>query len=384
MQQTKQKILVISHEATLTGAPILLLNLLQCLYNYFEFTIVLKRGGDVEKEFEQLGKTYILKHTNYSKEQNIFIKIFDRIIYFFKQIQIIIPYLQCNVVLSNTVCNGRLLKRFSIFRKPILLYVHELESMIQYFNKYKDAQFSLRLAQVIFYPSIAVQNNLIQQHKVAIDKTSHLPYYFPKENFKHFANEKLFYRKFFLEQYSIPQQAFLVVGMGMVSERKGTHHFIEVALETTQLNPNIYFVWVGDFNQENYAQHIKNKFFDNHASKQIIFTGKLPYSTTNLLPFDLFFLSSIEDPYPLVVLEAAYQNVPTICYNNSGGIVEFIGSEYGFAIEKLSIQQTTKKVLEIAQQPFLLKEISKKLKERVITLHSNQDLIQSTFMNSLL
>lgn len=383
MQQTKQKILVISHEATLTGAPILLLNLLQCLQNHFQFTIVLKRGGDLEKNFKQFGTTYLLKHKNYSNETNILKKIYDRIIYFFKQLQIIIPYLQCNVVLSNTVCNGRLLKRFSVVGKPILLYVHELESMIQYFNEFKDSEFSLKLAQVIFYPSNAVQNNLIQQHKVEFSKTTFLPYYFPKEIFDHSSNEKLFYRKKFLEQYSIPEQAFLVVGMGMVSERKGTQHFIDVASEAIQLNSNIYFVWIGDFNQDSYAQNIKSKFFDNTKNKQVIFTGKLPYASTNLLAFDLFFLSSIEDPYPLVVLEAAYQNVPTICYNNSGGIVEFIGSEYGFAIEKLSIQQTTKKIIEIAQQPFLLKEISKKIKERVITLHSNQDLIQSTFMSSL-
>lgn len=373
MQHLKKNILIFGHEASLTGAPILLLNLIGCLKDQHNFKIVLKRGGDLEAQFSSIANTIILKHKNYSVEKNFVKKVIDRLVYFFKQMSLVFLYLKADVIFSNTVCNGRLLNRFKIFQKPVFTYVHELESMLQYFDQWKDTSYSLKLASKIFYPSNAVQNNLIKNHQVSINKTAYLPYYFPHQNFEFDFNDKLKHRKVFLQQWSIPDDAFLVVGMGMVSERKGTNHFIEVAKQVIQKSTNIYFIWVGDFSDEDFAQQIKNDFFENRELPNIIFTGKLPYSTNNLLPFDLFFLSSVEDPYPLVVLEAAFQYVPTLCFEDSGGITEFIEKDFGFNIANKSESETAKTIIEISQNAQHLKDLSLKVRNRVLLLHSNKE-----------
>ena len=370
--QNKKTILFISHEASLTGAPILLLNLINCLKNDFNILIVLKRGGDIENLFLNTATTYILKHKNYSSEKNIFKKVIDRVVYFFKQLSIIIPYYKADIIFSNTVCNGRLLKRFNFFMKPIVTYVHELESMLQYFNQWNDTKYSLELSSKILFPSNAVQENLIKQHQIQKSKTAYLPYYFPHQNFEFDFKDKPQHRKVFLQQWSIPEDSFLVVGMGMVSERKGTNHFIEVAKQVIEKSTKIYFIWIGDFSDELSTQIIKKDFYNKSDSPNILFTGKLPYSTQNLLPFDLFFLSSVEDPYPLVVLEAAYQYVPSICYENSGGITEFVSKEFGFNIANNNVEETAKTIVEISHNKPHLTDLSLKVRDRVLNLHSNK------------
>ena len=119
-----------------------------------------------------------------------------------------------------------------------------------------------------------------------------------------------------------------------------------------------------------------------HSKKypnRLVFTGKLPYATTNLLPFDLFFLSSKEDPYPLVVLEAALQNVPSLCYEKSGGIVEFIGYDAGFIIDSLESNVISNKIIEILKDDEQLTSIALRCKEKVLELHSNANNISNQF-----
>ena len=55
------KILFISHDASRTGAPILLLRLIEQIkiYSDFEILILLKNCGELKEDFERLGKTFV-------------------------------------------------------------------------------------------------------------------------------------------------------------------------------------------------------------------------------------------------------------------------------------------------------------------------------------
>jgi glycosyltransferase involved in cell wall biosynthesis len=45
---------------------------------------------------------------------------------------------------------------------------------------------------------------------------------------------------------------------------------------------------------------------------------------------DVFALTSREDPFPLVMLEAAARRLPIVCFEASGGGPEFVGNERGY------------------------------------------------------
>ncbi len=67
------KVCVIIHEASATGAPILLLNLLHFLKKErgCQFYIILLRGGVLEHSFKDLGDVIIIKPADYSNKKNI-------------------------------------------------------------------------------------------------------------------------------------------------------------------------------------------------------------------------------------------------------------------------------------------------------------------------
>jgi glycosyltransferase involved in cell wall biosynthesis len=372
MKAERKNILVISHEASLTGAPVLLLNLLQLLKNGYSITIILKRGGILTEKFQKIARTVVLKSEDYSQEKSFLNKLLDRSKYFFKQISLIPLFLKTDFVFSNTICNGRLLNRFRHFNKPVLTYVHELESMLLYFNQKNDTNYSLLQSSVLLYPSVAVLENLKNNHQIPVEKLKFLPYYFPGNEFEFTKEEKEIARKTFCTKWNIKEEYFLIVGMGVVSERKGTNKFIEIANEVIKHNNKVCFVWIGNFDETEYGREIFKNWKEDKYHERIFFTGRLNYAPSNLLPFDLFFLSSVEDPYPLVVLEAAYQKVPAICYKNAGGISEFLDDGAGYILNEDDLVSTVQFILKLLHNTADLSNKALVANKKVKNLHSNE------------
>jgi len=83
MTKRKTSILFISHDSSLTGAPILLINLLKLLSRTgtYDIRILLCRGGYLEDEFAKIAPTTVLKSHNYGKRKWVFVNLIDFLIY---------------------------------------------------------------------------------------------------------------------------------------------------------------------------------------------------------------------------------------------------------------------------------------------------------------
>ncbi|HNH22910.1 MAG TPA: hypothetical protein PLY26_12220, partial [Ferruginibacter sp.] len=112
MNQTPKNILMIGHDGSLTGAPVLMLNLAKLLKEKYRLTIVLKRGGILEGRYSEVADTYILKGTSYSRPGGIVQKTLSRIGYFFRLLKMIPLFAKADLIFSNTISNGRLLRIF--------------------------------------------------------------------------------------------------------------------------------------------------------------------------------------------------------------------------------------------------------------------------------
>jgi glycosyltransferase involved in cell wall biosynthesis len=379
-----KRILFISHDANLTGAPILLLHLLGLLKNHYGVDIILKRGGALENEFRTIAPVLVLKSSSYSKQKSFFCKLCDRLSYLFQQLKSLPLFFSCDIIFSNTISNGRLVNRFRFFGKPVVTYVHELESVMQYFMKTGDTPLTLKNSKILLFPSEAVKSNLQFNFQVQEEQLKYLPYFFPAEKFLLDESMKSAARTAWCKKWNISGNAKLVAGMGSVSPRKGTDKFIQIAEKVLAADNNAYFFWIGDFPEEAFATNIKHSKDHHKYHERLIFTGPLPYSSHTLLPFDLFFLSSVEDPYPLVVLEAAYMQVPTICFDGAGGSRELLEGGAGFILPDESHHNATAKILSLLQDKELLMQTGHKVQQKVISIHSDPIAIKNIFQDIVL
>jgi glycosyltransferase involved in cell wall biosynthesis len=67
--------------------------------------------------------------------------------------------------------------------------------------------------------------------------------------------------------------------------------------------------------------------------------------------FDIFALTSREDPYPLVVLEAALLQKPMVCFEKAGGAQDLIETDAGLIVPYLSLEAMSKAILTIKENP---------------------------------
>ncbi len=116
--------------------------------------------------------------------------------------------------------------------------------------------------------------------------------------------------------------SYIFAMSGTLDDRKGAHIILDIASYVKQYNAA--FVWIGAHSNSSYEFYLKN-LIKNKLLDNIIFTDLLKgdeyYSWLNAC--DAFLLTSMVDPYPLVMLEAAYLQKPIIAFD-SGGVTEFV------------------------------------------------------------
>src|SRR5215470_13118728 len=159
------KILFLSHDASRTGAPIVLLNLIRWFKenSSIPFEILLKNGGELEDAFSQLGRCTIYNDERAHSKQNRLESIISKWVPLgIRKTSLLNAYKNSDVrlVYSNTITNGDLLEQLSLLKCKVITHVHELENYIHIcgednLNKVKK--------HTNFYiaPSHAVKDNLV-------------------------------------------------------------------------------------------------------------------------------------------------------------------------------------------------------------------------------
>jgi glycosyltransferase involved in cell wall biosynthesis len=97
--------------------------------------------------------------------------------------------------------------------------------------------------------------------------------------------------------------------------------------------------------------------------KNIIFTGQVSNPADYLNQISVFALTSREDPFPLVALEAAALSKPIICFNESGGMVEFVNNGAGIVVPYIDVKQMGDSIIQILESTELRNRFGHRAKE---------------------
>jgi glycosyltransferase involved in cell wall biosynthesis len=378
-----KNILFVSHDANRAGAQILLLRFLKLLKKHpdFKFSILLKEGGIIEKEFEEIATTYYWINKNFQTQKSLVQKVSDRLFKNNNYENDILESLsneKFDIIVSNTITNGDLLGKLSILKVPTVTYVHELEIGIKQYTSVEQFTKTLTFTDSYIACADAVKENLIKNHNIDATLIKVLPSLLPESALSFVSSESKI--ESIRNNYNVPKDAFLVGGMGTVDLRKGVDIFLQVANQL-KTQKDIYFLWVGGQNTET-----EYKIFqidkDRLELKNVVFQTSINNPLDFMDAFDVFFVSSREDPYPLVVLEAAMLSKPIICFDKAGGAKDFVEKDCGFVVDYLDIQTVVGKIIELKENPILKNQLGKNARKKALERH-NQETAFQTFVEIL-
>jgi len=362
LSQAPLKILFVGHDANRAGAQILLLHLLAFLREQgLETALVLAGDGPLYADYEKVTNVYrgflpaevtqsrfvhrALSRIGLGSNRDADERLRQHREHLLEQLR----GQSFDLIFSNTIANGRLLRDLSPLGLPMVAYVHELETAIQTFTRPEDLRFQLDNLTQVFTGSEAVRRNLVQTHGLAPERATVLKSLVRTDTL--LQTFRQVDRSAVRRRLGIPEEALVVGGCGNAEWRKGIDLFLLTAGQVLKTHPETHFVWVG-------------------VPEQGIDRERLSYDLTrmglgervHLLPpggdylqyvacFDLFTLTSREDPYPLVILEAGLNRNPVLCFTESGGSPDFVGTDTGCLIPYLDLAAMAEVIRELADDP---------------------------------
>ena len=167
-----------------------------------------------------------------------------------------------------------------------------------------------------------------------------------------FAAERPFARLQVTKQLDLPPDAFLVLGCGFACQRKGFDVFGTVLREVAARpeGSDCHFVWVGG-RDEPFATWCRHDFARAGVAYRLHHVEGVTDPSLYYAAADLFAMTSREDPFPTVVMEAMEAGVPVLAFAGAGDAPLAIGSEAGVTLPYLDASAMARAILELKGDP---------------------------------
>ena len=130
----------------------------------------------------------------------------------------------------------------------------------------------------------------------------------------------------------IDENAFVWMMAGTTSYRKGIDYLPIITKALS--NINVHLIWMGSAERENGLLYLTKKKLENYKNVTFIPTQTDDYYNYMQLA-DGFMLTSREEQFGIVMIDAAYLGKPIVAFN-SGGPSEFMVSQMGIIVQNNS------------------------------------------------
>jgi LmbE family N-acetylglucosaminyl deacetylase/glycosyltransferase involved in cell wall biosynthesis/GT2 family glycosyltransferase len=344
---TKPEILFVSHEAGRTGAPVFLLNLIRYLTRQLDMsaTILLLRGGDLEREFQAVGHTIVLGAPE---------TLDGALVGALKSRNIRLVYV-------NTISNGPLQARLTELGRPIVCHVHELAFSIQHHFGGRNLKQVLESTSLFLAGSKAVHayiETLVAPNRVALA----YPFIDVGANQATAAASR--------RPLQLPEDAVVVGGCGLIGWRKGTDLFLHVARRVLAMTQkHVCFVWVGGPLAYGEYPRLQYEAQTMGIAEHLVFPGQVEATLPYFAQFDIFVLPSREDPFPLVMLDAASLGQPIVCFEHAGGTPELVENDAGAVVPYLDMDAMAGAVTRLIEDADLRTRLGDTARRKVLERH---------------
>lgn len=165
----------------------------------------------------------------------------------------------------------------------------------------------------------------------------------------------------------IPEGASVVGAVGVTQWRKGPDLFVMLAqmLPRQADGREVHFVWLGADPLADETIAIRRDIELAGLTDRVHLVAPVKAPARWFALFDVYVLTSREDPFPLVCLESSLLGTPIVCFDNTG-MAEFAGDgECGYMVDYLDVEAMAQRVSSLLDDPALRHAVGDRAAERV-------------------
>jgi glycosyltransferase involved in cell wall biosynthesis len=318
----RETVLVVVHEASRTGAPILAYNIVKRLRVKYNVVTLLLSGGEIVSAFEDVSSAVVgpLRRKDWHPIEAKHL------------VRHLLSAYRFSYAIANSIDSRIVMKPLGCAFVPVIALVHEFAS---YLSPKGEMGRELGWAtQTVFSAERVLQSARSDYPSLDNYKLNVLPQG-PVEVPPAQAQEPAGSQQP-LQAAMRPsgaQNAFVVLGCGTVYPRKGVDLFVACAAAIAARNAGrpIRFVWIGqrlppDMDQGYFPKLLRQIGRSGVADRVAILEQVADLEPAYALA-DVFFLSSRLDPLPNVAIDSALRGLPIVCFENCSGIADILATD---------------------------------------------------------
>ena len=343
------RLLFIGHDSFAAGAQRVLLEIIIWFQRHtlYDVSVLLLGPGHLTTDYAQIARTYTVGNDIAAEAENIrrFVGSSPDVVY-------------CNTVLSGRALIPQLSDLFS--KSIVIAHCHELANIIRQFPGPFEALCGRADRWISASPATT---NLLQAEPALRDRSIDTVQAFIRPSVLS-TDARAALRASERKALGIAGDACVVVGCGTVHWRKDPALFVETATTvlSRQNGLDIHFVWIGD--GEDVAE-LRGIIASVGLADRVQITGYRSDAADLICIADVFFLSSVEDPFPLVVLEAGQFGIPVVCFDGATGMTDLV-SRCGRVVPERSAGLAADALLELLGDAPLRSWLGNNLRKEVL------------------
>ncbi|MGA2794446.1 MAG: glycoside hydrolase family 99-like domain-containing protein, partial [Roseiarcus sp.] len=303
----RPRLLLVGHDAFPSGAQQLLLNVGKTMQSAFgvEIEFLLLSGGALEGEYSAAAPLTVAKDRN-----ALAASIRDLCARGF------------TAAIVNTCAAGDAASTLASHGVDTVLLVHELPRLLREKALEAAARSGVASAKYVVFASSFVCEKVIdalglpasQKLMIRAQGSYKQAIYAPED------------ARALRKQLGIDPRAFLALGVGYADMRKGFDLFLQVWRAMRSMRPAVHFCWVGDIDS-GLKEWLAGEIAEGVAEGTLHMAGYRNEVGAFFSAADAFLLTSREDPFPTVALEAMSVGLPVLAFDQSGGMAELLKEE---------------------------------------------------------
>ena len=248
--ETKEKVLLLTHDLTGTGAPILAYNIAKKMKNTGKEVVVLAGHYDVSfltKKYAEAKIPVIYLDSNIYNYANVYECLnYNGVKYLIgkEYIQAILEMLRndgYSKVITNTIVGGKYVRILKDYDFKIISLIHEMKTTIELYNFYNYGKEISRYSDYVVFPDKIVTEDFKKIFPKIIGECLTRPQgvYLEKE---------ITTKESDFSEYGFTINDYIIMNSGTCELRKGIDLFISAATILKEICfQKIHFVWTGNF-----------------------------------------------------------------------------------------------------------------------------------------
>ncbi|MEP0201374.1 MAG: glycoside hydrolase family 99-like domain-containing protein [Halioglobus sp.] len=319
----ERQILLVAHDAHPHGAQSLIHHMAKFLRENFGFQIdmVVLGDGPLLVEYAKYTTLHSLAGLNHRGEEarKLVEKLRDA---------------GHSTALCNTTVTGLFAETLKGAGFHVVTLIHELPDVIRANKLEKHVQAIADHSDTIVFPADIVRDGFGQFATLDQVKTALRPQgVFKRNQYRSTQQRELAHRRL-RSRLNLPDNQKVILAVGYADHRKGIDLFVEVGLALLKTRSDVTFVWVGHFDtsiEQKIRATVKNSGLDSH----FVFPGLDFETDAYFAGADIYALTSREDPFPSVILQALEVATPVVAFDGAGGFTDILKQGCGLLAKPL-------------------------------------------------